>query len=328
MNKEINDLKNELKKEDLEDNDNIYGLGLKNVIKQIYRKETGKNNYFIENNNEDTIEFEDGYLKWLKEYVEKQNNKLKKIKCPNPNCGNLIIYKHKHRPIVCPFCEDEFFMKPKDEYTLFHLQKNYLINRDNKTLGKMYEILKLYAKKLIVKIVKNRYYFRKDELEMKAHDSANKIIDYYLTKPEFKIENSFGGYLNWPIKHVLYSSKQEESCDSLNCMIDNDNELEEYLPTISEETRSKMIVHFEENLIDNNSSILLELNKIIDKMMITINKNFSKKHAILFLIGLNHKFSGQANNFMDDFYLYSGLDVQSSIDKALFFIYKYLKSNY
>jgi len=258
---------------------------------------------------------------------EDQNeDKLKRLKCSA--CNELIIYKHKSKPLVCPFCQDEFWAKPNDEFTLFHLQKNYLVNRDNKTLGEMYIILKLYAKKLIVKTVKNRYFFKKDELEMKAHDSANKIITYYIEKPEFRIENSFGGYLNWPIKNVLFSNRQEESCDSLNCMIDNDNELEDYLPTISEETRSKMIVHFEENLIDNNSSVLSELNKIIEKMMTVINKNFSKKHAILFLIGLNHKFTGQSNNFMDNYYLYSGLDVQSSVDKALFFIYKYLKSSY
>jgi hypothetical protein len=240
-------------------------------------------------------------------------------------CNKEVVWRHKSKPELCPHCENRYWDKPYTEFKLFTLQEKYLKTRDQKILGEMYKILKLYAKKLIVTMVKGKFYYKAEELEIKAHESACKLIFYYLEKPTFCIESSFGGYLNWPIRNVLYADKNEEGNDSLNCLIDNEKELDEFLPGLSEVARKKMIVNFEENLIDKHSQIVDRLYKIVYKISNKINKEYGISESLLFLVGLRNKIKGLSDNFMDSFYLYTGLETQKNIDKALFIIYKALK---
>jgi hypothetical protein len=318
MNNEIKEIKKDIEKE-------IYDYGINKKVKKLYREETNRNDYFIENDSEELV-LTDNYKKWLIQYKYKQDNKLRKVICANPSCKQKIIFRHKHKPDHCPFCHEKFYSKPPIEYKLFKLQEKYLKIRDNKILDEMYIILKLYAKKLMIIMAGGKFHFKKEILEIKSHDAACKIIEYYLEKPEFYITNSFGGYLNWPIRNVLYGDKKEEENSSLNCMIDNENELDEYLSTISESARLKMQVNFDENLIDNGNQIMKELSKLIFDINKKINKNYSKQSALLYLIGLKNKIKGMNDNFMNSYYLYAGLDTQKNIDNSLFLMYKILKN--
>jgi predicted RNA-binding Zn-ribbon protein involved in translation (DUF1610 family) len=252
-------------------------------------------------------------------------NKIKKRRCTN--CLFTVEYKHKSKPKECPKCGDVFWDRPEDEYKLSLLQIEYLKTRDNLILGQMYEIFKKYAKKIIIKMVKGKYFFRVDDLEMKAHDSANKMIEYYLEKPDFRIENSFGGYLSWPIRNVLYGDKKNDNHDSLNCMIDEENELGDYIPSLSEEVRRKTTIDFEYDYLSKNSSISQELLKIVIKINDKIKKNHGRACALKTLIGIKNKLKKCTAVFMDDYYSYVGIDVQNHINNSLFFIYKYLKMN-
>lgn len=259
------------------------------------------------------------------EQVKKVEKKKKKKACLS--CGQIVEYIHKSRPKLCPFCQNDRWDKDRDEFKLFHLQDEYLKTKDNKILGQMYIILKEYAKKLIVKTVKGKYFFKKEDLEIKAHDSANKIIEYFLTKPSFKIENSFGGYMNWPVKNVLYADKRKEAHDSLNCLIDTENELEDYLPVISGEAKYKMIFEFEVDSIRNNTTIVPEIYKLIHNIENKISKNFSKSQSLLFLIGVRNKLKVKSDDFYTNFFSYCGVDVKKHVDTALFLVYKYIKHN-
>lgn len=243
-------------------------------------------------------------------------------------CQKVIKYRHKHCPKVCPECNDAFWNKPESEYILFHLQEKYLKSRDKETLSKMYNVLKEYTKKLMIRTVKNKYFFKKDELEIKAHDAVVTIICYYLTKPEFKIENSFGGYMKiGPIKSILYAPKNEEDTDSLNILIDKENELEDIVINISEQSKLKMIVNFEEDLIDKSSTIIKEITKLTGRIQEKINKEYPKSTILYFLIGIKNRFKRLPEHFMDDFFLFCGIDVKNLIDKCMFVVYKYLKGN-
>ncbi len=260
----------------------------------------------------------------IKKEIEDES-KLKKIICSA--CGKLIKYKHKSRPNICPFCNDRFYNKAEEERKLFLLQEEYLQTKNKKTLGNMYIILKEYYKKLIVNMVKGKYFFDKNSLDIKAHDSACKVIEYYLEKPDFRILTSFGGYGKWPIRGTLYGNRKEDSHDSLNSMIDQDNELDEYLPHLSYSARQKMIVNFEENLVDNDNMIVEKILKFISEIKRKINKNFSKTDSLLFLIGLRNKINGMADNLMDDYFLFCGKEIEKHINDTLFLIYKLLKQN-
>jgi hypothetical protein len=258
----------------------------------------------------------------------KSEDKIKKIICSN--CKTVTEYRHKSKPKECQSCGDVYWDKPRDEYNLFHLQDEYLKTRDTEILGKMYLILKLYAKKIIVGMVKNKYFFKVDQLDMKAHDSANKVVYYYLTKPEFRIDSSFGGYLRWPIRNVLYSDKIEEGNDSLNSMIDNENELMDYLPNLSSSLREKMNFSYdiEESLIEKNTYIINILSAVVEEMSIKIDKNYGKKYSLLTLIGIKNRIKKLSDSFMDKYYCYCGIDCQKYIEDSLFFLYTILKDNY
>lgn len=254
-----------------------------------------------------------------------KEEKLKEVICSG--CHKPVRYQHKHTPLICPHCSDRYYSKPKDEYTLFYLQEEFLKDRKNETLTKMYTILKEYCKKLIIKSVKNKFYFVKEELEVKAHDATVIVIYYYLSKPEFKIENSFGGYLKiGPIKSVLYADKMEDDTDSLNILVDDENELEDFLINLSESSRRKMIVDFcEEDILDRSNTLTKELDKLIHKIQEKVNKQYSKFIVILMLIGIKNRFKKLPESFMMNFYEFSGEEVRMLVDKSMFVLYKYLK---
>lgn len=259
------------------------------------------------------------------EKVKKIEKKKRNIKCSS--CDSIVEYAHKSKPKNCPNCGSGYWDKDRDEFKLFVLQDEYIKTGDNKILGQMYLILKTYAKKIIVKTVKGKYFFKKEDLEIKAHDSANKIIEYYLTKPSFKIENSFGGYMNWPIKNVLYADWRKDSYDSLNCLIDAENELEDYLPVISEEVKQRMIFEFEIDSISNTTTIVDELSTLIKNIKNKISKNFSYFETVLFLVGMKNRLKIRSTDYLNNYYNLCGQEVKRHIDTALFVVYKYIKSN-
>lgn len=306
-----------------------------------YKKETGAECYKTDEeleliddsdyneNIEPTLEeskenYTSEYLVWFDKYYDILINRLKKVKCSN--CGEIIQYIHKNKPDVCPNCGNVYWNKPLDEFTLFTLQDEYLLTRDNKILTQMYTILKLYAKKLIVKMVKNKFYFSKIELDMKAHDSVNKMMLYYLEKPAFRVGSSFGGYLKWPIRGVLYGEKAEDNL-SLNQLIGEDVEFGDCLPLESSSVQEKLQVEFESGFLDSQSKVTENIYNIVCQQIIPfLVKTFSSRLAFLTLVGISHKLSAKSESFMDSYYLYTGLEVQEYVNTSVAVVYKYLKS--
>lgn len=131
-------------------------------------------------------------------------------------CGISISYYRGEKPDNCPSCKKDRWLKPETETRLFLLQKDYLKTRNNEVLSNMYNILKNYASSIIKKMISGKFRYDPEWIEMKAHDAVNSLLEYYLTKSNFKIEQSFGSYLQKKVKQVLYSNKNEEKHESLN----------------------------------------------------------------------------------------------------------------
>jgi len=333
MNEEIKDIEKIFKQDEYNMKLNsVEVLGQRRSVQKVYKKETGKHNYFVTDiiTNEPILdknkngELTPEYIEWLTSYREIIINRNKKLKCSN--CEKIINFIVKEKPCACPECQHPYWDKPDYEFKLFVLQDEYFKTRSNDILSKMYEILKLYAKKMIVKKVSNRCYFKKEDLEIKAHDSANKAIMYYMTKPSFIITDSFGGYLNGPILNVLYAPKKEDSHDSLNSMIDNENEFGDYVSDYSSEAREKMRIEFDESLEENISCVSEIIHDQINIYSSFLRRKHSLKEAILTLIGLKNKIKGYSDNNLDDYYLYAGGDVKKNVDKAMSEMYKKLKT--
>jgi hypothetical protein len=89
------------------------------------------------------------------------------------------------------------------------LQKDYLKNRDNRTLEKMYAVAKEagynYLKKYCLKKG-----IRLQNLAEMSHDSAMFIIDQYLRKPDFKILR-LSAYIYFGVIKTLFRNKGVET---------------------------------------------------------------------------------------------------------------------
>ncbi len=114
---------------------------------------------------------------------------------------------------VCPVCNAGSAFKPDLETKLFIAQRKLdqadtKIKRD-KILAEMYEIIRRYSwGKLLNK--KRRIPMLADEIEDYCHDAATKFIEHYLKDPNFRIDQSFGGYLGFKIWDVLHNKKKRK----------------------------------------------------------------------------------------------------------------------
>lgn len=250
-------------------------------------------------------------------------------------CGKTVEYYHSEKPEYCPFCSAYNYIKPDTETKLFLLQKSYFEHgRDNEILGKMYLILREYAKSMIKTELKRnqmtRYTY--DDIDMKASDAATLLLEYYLTKPAFKIEQSFGGYLDNKVKQALYNKKEqkEDIHSSYNAIIsDNNGHLEEvgemkealnfsYIFGDEDEYRKRILS--EKELLDG-------IHKIISRIVFTVTENYNKKDSLLLLIGMYIRLRNTNNSVMDDYYKYFGSVYKDFIDKSLLMLYQFVKES-
>jgi hypothetical protein len=87
------------------------------------------------------------------------------------------------------------------------LQEEYLKNRDNNILGKMYKIIQKIAYNYLKKYEKRKgISLRKDEL---SHDAAVFVIEQYLKKSDFLIQK-ISAYTYFGVIKVLYMDKERE----------------------------------------------------------------------------------------------------------------------
>jgi hypothetical protein len=88
------------------------------------------------------------------------------------------------------------------------LQAEYLKTRDNRTLGKMYEVAKQAAFNYLRKYCNSRG-IKLDNEEM-SHDAAMFVIEQYLRKPEWSVQR-ISAYIHFGVIKVLYRDKERET---------------------------------------------------------------------------------------------------------------------
>jgi hypothetical protein len=103
--------------------------------------------------------------------------------------------------------------------TFDRLQEEYLRTRDNKTLGKMYEVCVEMSKNYINKYQSSRgLNLDVDEL---SHVAALFVIEQYLRKPDFLIRK-LSGYMHFGcLKALFKDSKREQNEVSYDAEIES-----------------------------------------------------------------------------------------------------------
>ena len=241
-------------------------------------------------------------------------------------CGKRIIFTKNTKPKKCSHCGKKEWVKPETEIKLFELQRQYLDTRDNNILGQMYIIIKDYTESIIKKIVSGKFKYDMNWLEEKAHDATNRLLEYYMNKPQFKVEKSFGGYLGWKIREVLYMDKEEEQHDSLNFTLEKDDKkelqdlstLNHYQPLYKNGAQTDIIVREKKDLINGIEGII---NSILSK----IKENFSPYLAMLVCIGIKIYIENKNKNYLNKYYSYYGHQVKQFVDNSMLLVFEFIK---
>jgi DNA-directed RNA polymerase subunit RPC12/RpoP len=229
-------------------------------------------------------------------------------------CGKRVTYPHSKKPTTCPFCHSKDFRKPATETHLFLLQNKYLQTRDKKYLGEMFILLKNYASSIIKKMLPRSFIYHYDKVEEKASDAASYLIEYFLTKPNFKIEMSFAGYLRWKIKQVLFNKKEqldEKNVSSYNALFSTDNK---DLIDISEIIKASPISKQETeyyNEEQTKTDLIEGIEKLIDRIIYEIRTQYSFLDALIILMGLCLKIENKKNIYFDKIYSLFVLNIKN-----------------
>jgi len=98
------------------------------------------------------------------------------------------------------------------ENQLMQLQDLFLKTKEQVYITKMFDYIKLYANSTLVKHF-NSYILSPKDLNYKAYLTAEEVIIQYYKRPDFKINDSFGGYIKHKARQVVFSKKNTlDSC--------------------------------------------------------------------------------------------------------------------
>ena len=162
-------------------------------------------------------------------------NRGKPLKCKYCNnefkISNIEIKKQwQNNNCICPKCNEQWCILPPTERKLKYLQADYLNNRCEKTITPFIRLLDIYTQSLIKKNYKI-YLTWIGALEYYSYNSVVVFIEEYLTRDDFKVDFSFGGYLIWKIKQAIFHPSELESKDiSLDFQFEDGNNLHELIP--------------------------------------------------------------------------------------------------
>jgi hypothetical protein len=136
------------------------------------------------------------------------------------------------------------------EVALFVSQRRYLAARDigipgsgEKELEVLWRQLWQYATGFVKKKTVRKVTMLPHVVVEKAYDAAVLFVEYYLKNPDFKIQTSFGVYLDYQVKAVLYNVKEfrfnhSESLENLSEEVVQDSlEIARFLNTLNNDSK-------------------------------------------------------------------------------------------
>ena len=130
------------------------------------------------------------------------------------NCNNEVPYQEydniKFVP-KCKKCGALYPEKPKDEALLSIYQDEYLKNRTDKNLNKLFNLMSKVTFNVICHKLKcTSSHEELDDIWDKTQWTLEKLTKYYKEKPDFKITTSFVQYIGQVILYPLYNKDEQD----------------------------------------------------------------------------------------------------------------------
>lgn len=282
-------------------------------------------------------------------------------------CDEPIIFQHGEAKNVkeCPNCQvkSDWILKPKTEAQLFELQKKYLelldkdlhkafceeykkieseqdksiiekhfAQRNNQLLYEMYTIARNYTSSLLkIKIKEKGFYLLPDSFDDKVEEAVSLWFERFLTVYDFKIDDSWAGYLNWKIIEALYSNKEDEQNTSLDAKVGSfSSNNERTLEDITDLAGIKFIMTPDQSNIndpfENNVMLFSELRKFLHLVLGAMRNGSKQSYRNSILSMLSLLFYMQGDSRRED-YLYSnfGNSVRSDGEKVKLALRNYIR---
>ena len=246
-------------------------------------------------------------------------------------CTKEVVFFHGNKPSHCPHCGASDYIKPPTETKLFLLQEAYYRTGDQEHLSNMFILLKQYATSIIKKLLPKDFMYHFDKIEEKAQDAASMFIEYYLTHEDFKVEKSFGGYLQWKVKEVLWNKKlqKEEDHASLNEVLSAGTSQVEFID-IPQITNIQPLHGSIESHTEDDTGEKIDLvdgiKKIIDQSILQLKQiGNSQLTNLLVLTSVCLLIEGKTEVYMDKFYHRFGSNLKPNADLIKLLIYRFIK---
>lgn len=243
-------------------------------------------------------------------------------------CFELVSFDVGKKPVECPYCGKRGWKKPKTERYCFYYQKLYFHYRElddkfkaDKYLSQLHKLLSEYAEGMIKAKINGVKKFNFDDLKEKSNDVAFLVIQEYLKKPEFSIETSFGGFMNFKIRQVLYSKEQQFQDDllSLNYVVESDKEMIDMLETIEHEQIYNQDFGAEYFIeLEREKELVDSVWSIIDGVSQELTFRYGGNIAINYKLAMKSFVDGKGRIHIDNFCtMHEGLELKVIVDDSI-----------
>jgi hypothetical protein len=251
--------------------------------------------------------------------------------CSNQKCKKKVEFKKFERPEICPFCQKKHSLKPMDEYLLLTYQDKYFESkRDIRYMSKMYDILLPYTTKTILKKIKNRAFLSKDTLDDRVNEVIVKILESYNKNDSFKIDTSFGAYIETVSRGVLFNPKQVniDQTLSINEKISSNDNNNEFLDKMIKS--ESCTIKFRSNSMSDtafrsNDHILEYIERLLNQFVINVRKKYGIKASLEFLKGFEFMLDKKRDSFMTRYFTYTNECVRDVLDTMSFMLFTFLE---
>lgn len=260
--------------------------------------------------------------------AEKTQRKIKFKKCTI--CSHIVKWEWGNKPERCPHCNAIKYDKPPMEAKLFNLQDKYLETRDNEVIGEMFPIMKEYARRIVLQNLAGNVRYDEFKLDTKASDTANKLVEYYLSKPGFSIYQSFGYYLDRIAKQNMFAKKlkdQDQYEFSMQEYAERHEENANALDSLEYSSEGRMTDWYEE--IENNINldfVLDETMRYFNTLADALRKAYGYHTAMMQMILLWHFIRGASKRFFNKFWKLYGVESREIHEKVKLAFNKYAES--
>jgi hypothetical protein len=161
---------------------------------------------------------------------------------------------------ICPHCDEKWSILPPTERKLKYLQEQYLTTREEKDFVALLQLMYIYTQSIIKKKFAKALKFE-GALIYYTNETITIMVEEYLSKPNFKIELSFGGFLIIKARQAIYNPKQFlDQHTSLDYQFEEGNNLHEMIG----DNRKDIIQHIEE--AENENALHKKIVGIIEEI--------------------------------------------------------------